>query len=218
MKSAAVSLSLLLSFALGYTAAPQDPSKQDPANKQDPSQQDPRSSEGGKQPLTPEERRVAALKFSQPLNPQHVSLTGESGLWDVRMTLTYPGSPSRTSTGTSDMRPILGSRFVVEELRGDLGGTEYQGFGIRGYDPLVRDYMSVWMDNLSTQIHLSRGIREADDTLVLRGNRRDYIDPAGRPFRTEITVEKDKSITRRIYDTIDGKEVLVMEMVYTRRQ
>jgi hypothetical protein len=156
------------------------------------------------------------MEMAKPGKP-HQELAALSGDWDITITTTCTGPEPVESKATCAFKPILGGRFVVQTMKGKWGEMPMDGFQILGYDNVQKKYVSVWMDNWSTGIHMSSGVEGANGVVEMKGLMKDAMSPEGRPFRSVMKPEGPDKFIFELYDTIQGQEVKHMESVYTRK-
>ena len=158
-------------------------------------------------------------KLGTPGAP-HKILEDMTGTWDTR-TKSYmePGQPPVESTGTCEQRMILDGRFLHQEFKGDMMGDPFTGIGVTGYDNHKKTYVSTWMDSMSTGIYYFEGPADPDGKIITQECSGD--DPVRGPmtWRSVTKIVDDNSHHFEMYGTDrSGKEELMMEIVYTRKQ
>jgi hypothetical protein len=165
---------------------------------------------------------MAQWQEMNSLGKEHERFKKMVGTWDVNSKMWFaPGMEPVESKGSSEIRLILGGRYIEQKYECPMMGMPYQGLGFEGYDKIKKKYVSIWMDSMGTGIFYSEGT--ADET----GKVFTYIGKADDPF----TGEKDKpmkSVGREInddkvvfemYETRPGVgEYKSMELTYTRRK
>lgn len=73
------------------------------------------------------------------------------------------------SKGTTTAKLDCGGLWLVTEYRGEFFGQPFQGRGLDGYDPAKKQYVSVWVDSISTA-PMILGTMDADKkVLTMRG-------------------------------------------------
>jgi hypothetical protein len=152
------------------------------------------------------------------------------GTWDLSLKswMGGPDSPATESKGTAESKWVLDGRYVEENVKSEMSMPDetgamkkmaFVGRGVTGYDNFKQKYVSTWMDNMSTQVMLSKG----------------DADPAGKVFtfyaevdepmegkqeqmlKTVIRViDKDKHVFE-MYNLSAGDNFKVMEITYTRK-
>jgi hypothetical protein len=178
--------------------------------------------DGKKSGLSPE---MAAMmeqyyQFSQPVS-EHKELAQRVGKWQTETKMWFdPQSAPLVSKGICEYKLMLGGRFLLQELSGELNGKPFQGMGITGYDKFKKQYTSTWVDSFSTGIFSSLGTADANGKVIT------FIGEMDEP----LTGEKNKKIRSldrvidnnkhifEMYDNIPGVgEVKVVEITFTRQ-
>ncbi|HEX9794689.1 MAG TPA: DUF1579 family protein [Planctomycetota bacterium] len=153
------------------------------------------------------------MKLAEP-GAEHKELADAEGEWTQAYKVYMPGMPTMESTGTSRVFSMLDGRYIVEEIETTMMGQPFEGVMVLGYDNLAQEYVSVWMDSMSTWPVFSRGKADAKGMINLKGTMVDAVTPKGRPFRETIAKQADGSVHITMYDTIPPQgEVVVMEIV-----
>ncbi len=130
-----------------------------------------------------------------------------------------PGAPPQKSTATAEFKPLLGGRYMQQEVHGDMGGQPFEGMGIEGFDNASKERWGMWVDSMSTGSMMTRGKCAAGaKTCTLTGS---MIDPiTGKPsaVREVLTRNGDNSFTFDMHGPDpNGKEFHTMQIVYTRQ-
>lgn len=157
----------------------------------------------------------AYIKLSQP-GDNHKILASLAGEWKTETKAWMgPGEPM-ASTGKARSTMMLGGRYLHQEYEGTFLGMQFAGYGDTGYDNITKKFVSTWVDTMSTGILKIEGTYDqATKSITMTG---DYVDPSGakKLFKEVLRiVDADKHVLE-MYDQMDGKEVKVMEINYTR--
>ena len=157
-------------------------------------------------------------KLAIPGEP-HKLLTSLAGSWTTQTKeWMEPGKPPTETTGTAEMKSLLGGRFLQQEFRGQMMGAPFNGIGIDGYDNLRKKYVTVWMDTFGTGIFSMEGDASPDGkTITLNGS---HQIPGGGEMshRAVWTIVDKNKFTFIMFGTHPGqKEHKVMEITYTRK-
>lgn len=81
---------------------------------------------------------------TQP-GPMHKVLTNRVGTYQtVTKMVLKEGAPAMESKGTSNIRSVLGGRFVIEETSGLMMGQPFQSIHIDGYNNATKQFESTW--------------------------------------------------------------------------
>lgn len=157
------------------------------------------------------------MKYANP-GPEHEVLKSLAGSWKTVTKAWFgPGEPQVTE-GTAEATSILGGRFLREEYTGIFMGDPFQGMGVTGYDLMKKEYVGTWVDSMGTGIAESKGRYDAaakrfDYTAT-------YMDPMTMKEKTWRMVNKIIDNNKHVFsmfDMMDGKEVMTMEITYTRK-
>jgi hypothetical protein len=158
-------------------------------------------------------------KAVQP-GPEHKVLEPLVGDWTFTAKLWMePGKPPAESKGKASRQWIMGGRYVHENVEGDMFGMPFKGLGITGFDKVQGKYTGAWVDNFGTGISQSWGTADKAGK-VLTFQREDY-DPLSKQKmkgRDVIHILDADKHTMEMYKVgPDGKEMKVMELVFTRK-
>lgn len=160
----------------------------------------------------------AYKKLATPGEP-HKRFSSLAGSWTTQVKeWREPGTAPTESTGSAEMRMLLGGRFLQQEFTGEIMGQSFSGIGIDAYDNLRKKYITVWMDTMGTGIFIMEGTASPDGkTITLKGQ---HAEPGGGTM-THRGVWKlvDKNTqTFEMYGTHQGAtEMKVLEITYTRK-
>jgi hypothetical protein len=139
------------------------------------------------------------------------------GKWNTQSKQWLGDPKPETSTGHAEIKSILGGRFVEEHYDGVIFGKPYQGQGVMGFDTRTKKFVSSWIDTWGTWITVEEG--DADATgKVLTLTAQDYDAATGktRPVKFIYTIDGNDHHVMRVYETIQGKETLTMEVDYKK--
>lgn len=191
---------------------------QQPGDKKKPAQTPPTSpvkpgEKPGEMPGMPS--KEAMKEMAQP-GPEHAILKQFEGKWTGRVESFMPGMTD-SSTGTMTNSLVLGGRWLKQDWTGEFMKDPFSGIGYWGYDKAKQTWVSTWMDTFSTGVMLSQGGYDpTTKTWTLMSN---CTDPAGNEsaMRETITVKgPDQHVLEMYSSGMDGKDMLVMRISYTR--
>jgi hypothetical protein len=163
------------------------------------------------------ERLLHSIARSAKPDEHHKLLEPLVGKWNTQAKQWLGDPKPETSTGHSEIKWILGGRFVEEHYDSVIFGKPYQGQGVTGYDTRTKKYVSTWVDTWGTWITVEEG--QADATgKVLTLTAQDYDVATGktRPIKFVYTIDGNDHHVMRVYETIEGKEMLQMEVDYKK--
>lgn len=189
---------------------------------------------------TPSPEEEQAMMAEMMAQMQKLGTPGEAhhrldafvGNWDlvIRSWCMGPDKPATESKGTSQARWILGGRYLSEEVSSEFvmpnpetGKEEkvpFHGQGLTGYDNYKNIYVSTWVDDMSTQLFVSRGSADQTGKVITFYGEMDEptLDVHGRMVKMVTRlVDKDKHVME-MYDLHAGDDFKVMEIVYTRKK
>lgn len=158
-------------------------------------------------------------KLTSP-SEAHEVLAPFEGSWSYTGTFWMaPGGPGQEMTGKADMSLVHDGRFLKQEFEGPWMGENFQGLGFTGYDNVKEEYVSTWMDNMSTGIMTVTGQYDQETkTLKLSGaNSCPMTGEKTRFSRSEWSlIDSDHSTYRSYMAGPDGGEYKAMEISYSR--
>jgi hypothetical protein len=196
-----IGLSLALAFAV--TAGAQD--KAQPDAKKAP-------------PMDPKQQAMmeAWQKAATP-GPQHKELAAMAGNWDVTIK-SFEGPQPQVTTGKAVRKMILGGRFLQEDYSGTYMGQPFQGFGLTGYDNVLKQYTLFWVDSMGTAMMVGEGHMDASGKVLT--STMTYTDPMTAKRAPMRQVMKEEGADTEIFEMYgpgpDGKEMKMLEMTYKR--
>ncbi len=178
-----------------------------------------KTGKASKKPMDPQARAELYQKLATPGEP-HRQLSGLAGTWKtVTKEWTDPGTPSAESTGSAEMKMLLGDRFLQQEYTGQMMGQPFSGIGIEGYDNLRKKYVTVWMSSSGTGIFTMEGTASEDGrTITLKGQ---HPEPGGHSMqhRAVWKIPDDDHQTYEMYGPHKGgAEMKTLEITYTRQK
>ncbi len=169
-------------------------------------------------PFTPEQ--MAAFEKASNPGEEHKLLQQYVGRWNhvVSWWMTADAAPE-VSKGTSEMEMIMGGRFLKQKVKGTSMGKPFEGMGITGYDNVKKHYSTMWLDNISTGMMLGTGQFDKEkNAIVDQGSFSCPMSPDGnRTYRAVWTTVQKNSFKYEMFGPgQDGKEMRMMEIVYTK--
>jgi hypothetical protein len=168
----------------------------------------------------PGDEEMAAMMAAGQPGEHHKHLGFMAGEWNVKASFWMPGSPeAMTSDGTAAFKWVLGGRYMRQDYTSQFMGMPFQGIGTTGYDNVGKQYQSTWTDNMSTTIMSEHG--QCDGSGKKFSFTGEMPDPGSGTMlatRTEQVVEsQDRFVLTSYAKGPDGKEMKLMELVYTRK-
>lgn len=163
--------------------------------------------------LSKEEADKAWMDYMTP-GTEHELLAKETGKWKTEMqTWMSPDSPAIKSTGTAEIKMIIGGRYQEGNFKGDMMGMAFEGRNITAFDKVKKVYISTWIDNMGTGMMVSEGKVEPDGkTMISTGKMVDPTTGKESDVREIWKMVDDKTRTMEMYTSFNGKEFKTMEM------
>ncbi|HYO47423.1 MAG TPA: DUF1579 domain-containing protein [Gemmatimonadota bacterium] len=170
------------------------------------------------QEMTPEV--MAAWAENTTPGEHHQVLNGSVGKWEQKLTMWMaPDAPPMESTSTSTAAWSFDGRWMEEDITGTFMGMPFQGRSLMGYDNFRDEYVSIFMDNMSTAPMIARGTYDpATRTFTLTGTMDDFVvGTRDIPFRQVSTITDDTHATMEMFAPgPDGNEFLTFRVEATK--
>ncbi len=175
-----------------------------------------RSGTGETAAMMSEEEAMARMMELATPGPEHAELAAHAGTWTVQYKYRWsPDAPWESAAGSVTSKPVLGGRYLMEEHSMEMMGMPMQGLLFLGFDKQSGEYTSLWMDSNSTWWVEARGKESPDGVTNLTGTMKDIAGE--RPYRMKTWTKADGTVENEMYDTIGGREVLVMTYTLQRK-
>lgn len=192
----------------------------------------------GQQPQMPDDEQMKAMmegmqKWMASMKPSkhHAKLDQFVGTWDtvMRMYMGGPGAPPAEAKGTSEMKWVLGKRFLLHEHKGealmpDMTGAmkpmPFEGTGLTGYDNLRNMYVANWADTMSTQMLVMKGAADPEGKVFTYYGEMDepMLNVVGRYVKYVTRVVNEDKFVFEIYDLHAGDGYKAVDITYTRKK
>jgi len=190
--------------ALLVAALPQDAGKPAPRPAGEPGAQD------------APEMAMPDMSLMMP-NEHHKKLAALAGTWTINGKMVMPGAPPMEFSGQSEVKSVMGGRYLVEQIKGDPSPMGvFEGMGVAGYDNRTKKYQMVWFDNMGTAIMSYEGDDDPETGhIVWHGDAPNMMTGAMEKSRSTGQKQADGSWQMKEYRTpAGGSEALAMEMTY----
>lgn len=158
-------------------------------------------------------------EFATP-NDNHKVLDTLVGKWNhtVKWSMSADAEPEE-STGSSELKWIMGGRFLQHTAEGISKGQPFEGMGIIGYDNGSKEYTSFWLDNMGTGFMEAAGQYDPNSQTLKEEGHFSCPFRGKTPFRGLTKIEDNDRYTFEVYSPgFDGKEFRTMEITYTRKK
>ena len=155
--------------------------------------------------------------FPKP-TPHHLAMKEQAGTWTavVKMYMD-PAKPPMESTGTETNTLVAGGLWLKSEIRSEMMGLPFEGYGFFGYDTQAKAHLGSWVDSSGTWMAVTKGTCAQEcreHTLFFDGH-----DEAGRPATYKEVHTQADADHRAMVMFAKGKGGTfhkVMEIAYTR--
>ncbi len=171
--------------------------------------------------FTPE--MMQTMQEAATPGPMQTWLCEDAGSWagNCKMWMA-PGTEPTISGSTMTNTPILGGRFVRQDVTGDMGEWgQFEGTGMVGFDKGAGQFQSAWADNMGTAMMYGTGSVSSDQKVLTINYT--YFCPIAKkevPFKQTITRNADGTRTMRMWGVAagapTGEMFQLMETVYKR--
>ncbi len=201
------------------------------------SQDEPGAQAGGQQPSPEQMKAMKAMqegmkKWKAAMRPgeHHKLLEPFVGSWNTTTKLWWggPGSPPVETKGRSDVKWVLGKRFLMEEHHGEMPmpdetgamkNVPYEGIGMTGYNKHRNVFESSWSSNMGTEMLTMRGGVDPSGKVFRSYGQMDepMLDIIGRTVKYVTTIINDDKHVFEIIDLHASDDYKVIEITYTRK-
>jgi hypothetical protein len=169
----------------------------------------------------PPDEKVIAEAMAKAATPgeAHKKIAFMAGSWELTVTMYMDPTKPNTSKATSEIKWVMGNRYLEEKVNGDFMGMPFHGQGWLGYDNLRQTYVGAWIDNMATGIARSTGTLSTDGkTLEMKGEEIDPVTGKKVATRDVMSITDNDNYTGNYYRTMEGTEIKVMSIVYKRKK
>ncbi|GAB4550914.1 MAG: hypothetical protein Tsb0013_12860 [Phycisphaerales bacterium] len=157
------------------------------------------------------------------LRPEHAAMQKNAGTWlvsaEYRMA---PGAPPEESVMIAQIRPVMGGRFMIEDISGVMETAPGQqapwsGMAISGYDNRLEKHTFVWFDSAGTSMTTGYGDQTGPNEWTYEYEMYDPMVGAVTQRKNVITVTAPDRHTFDMHTKQpDGSWFKNMTMEYTR--
>ncbi len=148
-------------------------------------------------------------EFPKP-GPEHKKLQEMVGTWDTVMDIN-----GQKSKGTATYKSICGGMFLASDFDGEFFGQKFEGHGIDGYDLNKKEYVSVWVDSMTSTPMQMRGNYQ-DNVLTMTG---ESPGPDGNMMKVKTTTTaKDKDHLTFKFFMAENPDQPVFTIEYSRKK
>lgn len=162
--------------------------------------------------VTPTQEQI--MEALGAVGPNHEWLAHAVGSWTVSGRYWMePGQDPLEMSGRAVFRTVKDGRYVRQDFTGEWMGKPYTGTGFSGYDNMNEQFVSIWIDNVSTWPTVSRGTRDGN-VVSLDG----HMDTPEGPVQTRevLTQQDDGTMLFEMFMKMGDQEMKMMELTYKR--
>ncbi|MFN0151610.1 MAG: DUF1579 family protein [bacterium] len=173
------------------------------------------------QPMPTEAEMAAAMQMMMP-GEHHKLLETFAGDWEMtsKVWMGGPGTEPAVSHATSHAEWVLGGRFVMSTMKGEMFGMPHEGIGMLGYDNFKNMYVGTWASNMGTEILSYSGMSApGSNTIIMYGAMDEpNMRVVGRTVKYVYRIESRDKYTMDLIDLHAGDDYKVVEVSFTRRK
>jgi hypothetical protein len=149
----------------------------------------------------------------------HKKMEPMIGSWTAKTTSWMaPGAPPMESMGEASMKWILGGRYVQQDFKSTFMNQPFEGIGIFAFDNATKQYVSSWIDSMSTGLMLMKGKEDAKGKLVQTGAFDDFMTKKPVKMKSAVTWKDADTMLFEMWSEAEGKMFKSMEIVYSRKK
>jgi hypothetical protein len=170
-------------------------------------------------PAAPEmdPKMAEAMQKASTPGEAHKKLMAHAGSWDASIKMWMdPKAPVMEAAGKAEFKPIMGDRYLQQEFTGNLMGQPFSGWGILGFNTILKRYESVWIDNMSTGMYRGEGTADKSGAIVIKTTGADPMTGKVTRGRDVWKIEEKKMVLEMYMPAKGGKEFKTMEITYTK--
>ena len=180
---------------------------------------------------SPEEMQMME-KWTATTQPgeHHKKLAPFVGSWNTvtKVWMGGPGTPPTETQGTTEVKWVLGGRYIAEDFNGqmimpdetgDMKPVPWQGRGLTGYDIYQNMYVGSWADSVSTHLLSFRGGCDPSGKTFTFYFLMDepMLDIRGRMVKMVSRIINNDKHVLEMFDLHARDDYKVFEIIYTRK-
>ena len=112
------------------------------------------------------EPRVA---FPMVPGDEHMELARQVGEWSAKLRYEVAGMGPVTSGDHESSKMIMNGWFLESHYKGNMMGQPWKGRRIMGFDQRTKEYVEVWISEMSSEVSIHRGRKGPKGIIHLRG-------------------------------------------------
>jgi len=163
---------------------------------------------------------MQAWMEANKVGENHRLLDFQVGRWEAKSKFFSPdpNAPATEGTATETNTWVLDGRYLRSNYDcPDFMGMPFKGIGFTGYDNSRKQYVSIWMDSMSTGIMQTYGTYDAaTKTFTYTGEADDPMSGGKYKMRQVLKVVDNDHHTFEMYRETNGQQFKEGEIQYTR--
>lgn len=171
---------------------------------------------------TPSEAEMAAAMQMMMPGEHHKLLETFVGDWELttKVWMGGPGTEPAITRATSHAEWVLGGRFVMSTMKGEMFGMPHEGIGMIGYDNFKNMYVATWASNMGTEILTYTGMSAPGSNVITMYGAMDdaMMKVVGRPVKYIYRIADADHYTMELVDLHAGDDYKVVEVSFTRKK
>lgn len=174
---------------------------------------------GGHEMSAEEKAMMEKWKAAATPGPHHKHLDAMAGEWTTATkAVMHPGTPPEETTGKASFKWIMDGRYLSQEFDGSMMGQAFKGFGLMGYDNVMKKYSLVWVDTMGTSMMTMTGTCDAAGKVITcEGEMPDCMTGKLTKMKTVNKIEgPNKHVFEMYMPDESGKMFKGLEVTYTR--
>jgi len=176
------------------------------------------------------QKMMAQMMEMSKLNENHKLLSSLDGNWNYTIKFWMnpnPSAPPQESKGTATRKSIMGGRYVMMDVSGNMQmpgedgkmkTTQFKGMGMEGYDNVKKKFVASWIDNMGTGIEFSEGTYDPATKSFTYTAEVEAIPGMKTQVREVVKVTDNNHMMLEWYDNQGGQEKKTMEINYTKKK
>ena len=150
----------------------------------------------------------------------HKMMASGDGEWNEEITMWMdPAAPPTKTMATAKTEMIMGGRYQVSKVTGNMTGMPFEGMSLMGYDNAKKIFTNTWVDNFGTGTITMEGTwDDKTKSITFKGK---GIDPmSGKELMMKQVVKYIDNDTQsmEMFDNKTGKDLKTMEIKMTRKK
>lgn len=160
----------------------------------------------------------------------HELLDAHVGTWETSFRVWMdPSAPPVETKGVTQMKWILGKRFILQEYKGEMlmpdetgqmKSVPYEGMGTLGYDNYRNLYVGTWISNLQTNLLTMSGSMDPSGKALRMFGEMDepMLNVIGRTVKYVTTMKDKDTLIFECFDLHASDTYKVFEIEYKRKK